>query len=399
MGLAVRSSVHEPYASFASGTRQAAHTPTLSATRTRRDTTLVERLQIHPRVERRDLVRVAVEHERLAPAELADAPLGGLAPARVVDGGVHVGVEAVLLRRRLVPGRLRLLLGETDAHDRLRALEAVLPRDDDAHGRAVLVGEHLAVHADRQQRERVHRLVEAQSLRVRPVEPAAETEEPGLLRGELLGVLEGRELDVLRLARGLGALEYHRQRVADPRDDHRPRLHAAQRVDALLERRGLEELVDVEALWLGHEPVDDDRPRPGTEGVAAPRGIALVGAELVEVVVGGRALVLGRRVLDAEFRIRRGLERPRLRRRRGGARAAGDDQGGGADHERAAVEIDRLRRDVRGVQPPPVPPTLRSLLREGATDGRLRLRVFALADVAVANGGPPLVPNQRRRPP
>src|SRR5437899_7247070 len=180
MGLAVRSSVHQPAASFAAGTRQAAQTPTLSATRTRRDTTLVELLQIHPRVERRDLVRVAVEHERLAAPELADAPLGGLAPARVVDGGVHVGVEAVLLRRRFVPGRLRLLLGETDAHDRLRALEAVLPRDDHAHGRAVLVGQHLAVHAERQQRQRMHRLVEAQSLRRRPAEPPPATEWPGL---------------------------------------------------------------------------------------------------------------------------------------------------------------------------------------------------------------------------
>src|SRR5256712_12361343 len=119
MGLAVRSSVHEPYASFASGTRHATHTPTLSATRTRRDTTLVELLQIHPRVERRDLVRVAVEHERLAAAELADAPLGGLAPARAVDGGGHVGIEAVVLRRRLVPRRFRLVLCETEARGRL----------------------------------------------------------------------------------------------------------------------------------------------------------------------------------------------------------------------------------------------------------------------------------------
>src|SRR5207249_12309398 len=65
-------------------------------------------------------------------------------------------------------------------------------------------------------------------------------------------------------------------------------------------------------------------------------------SELVEVVVGGRALVLGRRVLDAERRIRRGLERPRLRRRGGCARAAGDDQGGGADHERADRKSTRL---------------------------------------------------------
>src|SRR2546426_12421020 len=128
MGLAVRSSVHEPYASFASGTRHATHTPTLSATRTRRDTTLVELLQVHPRVERRDLVRVAVEHERIASAQLANPPLRRLAPARVAHLGVDVRVEAVLARRGLVPGGLGLVGSEPHAHQRLPALEAVLPR-------------------------------------------------------------------------------------------------------------------------------------------------------------------------------------------------------------------------------------------------------------------------------
>src|SRR2546425_10768922 len=44
------------------------------------------------------------------------------------------------------------------------------------------------------------------------------------------------------------------------------------------------------------------------------------------------------------------------------------------------------------------PRPLRSLLREEATDGRLGLRVFALADVAVANDAPPVDGNQRRPP-
>src|SRR5690606_18458498 len=60
--------------------------------------------QIHPRVQVRDLVRVAVEHEHLAAAELADAALALLAPARVVHLWVDVGVEPVLVRRRLHPG-------------------------------------------------------------------------------------------------------------------------------------------------------------------------------------------------------------------------------------------------------------------------------------------------------
>ena len=57
---------------------------------------LVELLQIHPGVQRCHLIAVAVEHERLAPAQVADAPLVCLTPSRMADLGVHVGIEAVL---------------------------------------------------------------------------------------------------------------------------------------------------------------------------------------------------------------------------------------------------------------------------------------------------------------
>src|SRR5262249_34542165 len=127
MGLAVRSPWLARNASTASGARTPAHTATFRARRLRRVTGLVELLQIHPRVEGRNLIGIAVEHERLAPAELADAPLGRLAPARMVDRRVHVRVEAVFLGSGLVPGRLRLLGGQADAHDGLGALEPVLP--------------------------------------------------------------------------------------------------------------------------------------------------------------------------------------------------------------------------------------------------------------------------------
>src|SRR4029077_12584981 len=78
---------------------------------------LVVLLEVHPGVERRDLV-VAVEHEGLAAPELADPPLGCLTPPRVVHARVHVRVEAVLVRRRLVPARLRLLGDQADLHQR-----------------------------------------------------------------------------------------------------------------------------------------------------------------------------------------------------------------------------------------------------------------------------------------
>ena len=227
----------------------------------------------------------------------------------MVHVGVDVGVKAVLLRCRLVPRRLRLLLGQSDAHDRLRALEAVLPRDHDAHRSAVLVRQHLAVHADGEQRERMQRFVQAQPLRVGPVEAAAQAEQSRLLGGELLGIFQRGELDVLRLARRLRAPQQHRERIADPWDHHRPAFHAAQAVDALLQRRRLQHLVDVQALRLGHETIHDHRPRSWPQTGGMVRGVALVGAELVEVVVGRRALVLGRRIVDPEFRVGRRLQR------------------------------------------------------------------------------------------
>src|SRR5439155_14240432 len=55
--------------------------------------------EVQSSVEARDLIAVAVEHQRLAPEELADAPLGGLGPARMIDRRIHVRVEAVFARR------------------------------------------------------------------------------------------------------------------------------------------------------------------------------------------------------------------------------------------------------------------------------------------------------------
>jgi hypothetical protein len=48
-------------------------------------------IEIESRVEARDLLAVAVEHEGLAAARLADPLLGRLAPARVVMARIDVG--------------------------------------------------------------------------------------------------------------------------------------------------------------------------------------------------------------------------------------------------------------------------------------------------------------------
>src|SRR2546426_4989659 len=129
IGFAVRSSRAIQVRSVARGARHTPQSAALSAMRARRDTdALVVLPEIHAGVEVRDLVGVAVERERGTAPELADPPLGGLAPARVVDRGVDVRVETVLLRRGLVPRGWRLLTHEPDPHDRFRALESVLPR-------------------------------------------------------------------------------------------------------------------------------------------------------------------------------------------------------------------------------------------------------------------------------
>src|SRR6185503_6919464 len=78
--------------------------------------------EIQAGVQARDLIGIAVEHERSLTTELADAALARLGPPRVVDFGVHVRVEAVLARIRDLPRVHRLLVRERHANDRLHAL-------------------------------------------------------------------------------------------------------------------------------------------------------------------------------------------------------------------------------------------------------------------------------------
>eukprot|EP01136_Pigoraptor_vietnamica_P026027 Opistho-1_new@80615 len=248
--------------------------------------------QVHAGVELPHLRFVAVEHLRLAAfgeqtALLADAPLGGLTPAWMRDLRVDVGIEAVFLRRGHVPGGARLLVGEADLHQRLAALEAVLPGHHQAQRRAILVGQHLAVHAEGQQGQRVHGLVDAQALDIGPVERAA-------AQARHLGLVgQGHELDEPGLAGGLDAFDEFGQGVADPGDHHGPALDAAQAVDALLQGAELEQAVDVEDARLADLALDADRPGPGLQGVGRAHRVALVGAELVVVVVAAGVLVAG----------------------------------------------------------------------------------------------------------
>src|SRR5260370_30703373 len=64
--------------------------------------------QIHAGVEAGDLIGVAVEHQGfMGFEEFGEAALASLAPAGMIDFGIHVGIEAVLLRGLHIPRSAR----------------------------------------------------------------------------------------------------------------------------------------------------------------------------------------------------------------------------------------------------------------------------------------------------
>ena len=158
----------------------------------------------------------------------ADVPFGRLTPARVIHFGIHVGKETIFVRRRTGPRRARRPFGEFYRDDGFDALEAVLPGDDEPQRRAVLIGQHLAVQAHREEGQGMHGLIHPQSFHIGPLEHAR------ALAGHLFRIVQGLEFDELRLRGGLEALEQIAQRKPYPRDHHRPRFHAAQAIHPFL---------------------------------------------------------------------------------------------------------------------------------------------------------------------
>src|SRR5690606_244974 len=126
--------------------------------------------QIHSCVQRSDLFCVAVERQRRTLEEFADPALARLAPARVIDFRVHIGVEAVLARDRDVPRRCRLTLTEVDLHDRLAALEAVLPRHSLPELGTVLLRQVASTLPGGEHCQRLPRFIESQRLDIWPAQ-------------------------------------------------------------------------------------------------------------------------------------------------------------------------------------------------------------------------------------
>src|SRR5207245_3895327 len=125
--------------------------------------------QVHAVVKAGHLI-VAIEHQRRTLEKFTEAALFCLTPAWVIHGGIDVGIKTVLLRSRLVPAIDRLFLRETDLDDCLGAFEAIFPGHDNAQRGAILVGQHLTIHAEAEQAEGMHGFVHAKTFDVWPIE-------------------------------------------------------------------------------------------------------------------------------------------------------------------------------------------------------------------------------------
>ena len=139
----------------------------------------------------------------------------------------------------------------------------------------------------------MHRLVHAQPLGVRKGDA-------GLAQfGHLLLIGKREELHKLRLGQRIALLDELREGVAVPGNHHAPCLDTAEAVDALLHRFELHQRVDVKGLLLLHQSGHLHGPWPRVHGAGIPRRIALVRAELVEIVVV-RDVLVGRRCLPRQ---------------------------------------------------------------------------------------------------
>src|SRR6516164_9832255 len=107
-------------------------------------------LQIHPCVERSDLFFVSVEFQSWLSGEeetSSNDALGFLAPAWVINFGVHIGQKTVFAGGDLIPQCPWLISHKIDSCDRFSALESIFPGNHQADWRTVLILERFPVNA------------------------------------------------------------------------------------------------------------------------------------------------------------------------------------------------------------------------------------------------------------
>ena len=150
-----------------------------------------------------------------------------------------------------------------------------------------MIGQHFAIHAKGQHRERVHGFIKAQRFDIREIERTIAQ------AIHLLWVGQSDEFHVFRIAHGLDFFDELCQRVAHPRNHHAPAFDAAHAVDALFHGGEFEQIFNAHLAGLLDCAGDLYCPRFGDERFGVFGGVGFVGAELVEIVVGGGVFVIG----------------------------------------------------------------------------------------------------------
>jgi len=105
----------------------------------------------------------------------------------------------------------------------------------------------------------------------------------------LFRVHQSLEFNVFGLGRGLETLDEIGKGKSHPGHDHRPCLHTAHPVDALLQWVRFQEVIQGKRTWGLALTADDHRPRPSLNFCAFSDG-RFVGAELVVIVISRNIL-------------------------------------------------------------------------------------------------------------
>src|SRR5213076_1726241 len=101
----------------------------------------------------------------------------------------------------------------------------------------------------------MHRFIQPQTFNVRPIEHA------GVLIRQALWIEQRLKSHVSRRRKRIDLLEQGTQRKSDPGNYHRPTLNTAMAIDALLGRRKLYQVIEVESPGLIHQTADFYSPR------------------------------------------------------------------------------------------------------------------------------------------